>query len=512
MPKGKEVTPLDAATAAVLETGQAEFEALFACIAPRFSRLEVRQRTRRYLGGLLAPVPRRNAWQLAEHLGELTPDGVQRLLNAAQWDADRVRDDLRRYVVEHLGDPGAVLVIDETGFLKKGDKSVGVQRQYSGTAGRIENCQIGVFLAYATSQGRTFLDRELYLPQEWAADAARRAEAGVPEAVVFATKPQLAQRMLQRAREGGMPAAWVTGDAVYGNDRKLRIWLEEQRQPFVLEVACKEALWSWQERGPKQVRADRLATQLPAEGWERLSAGWGAKGPRLYDWARERLFRPGWPGWEHWLLVRRRIARPEELAYYVVFAPAGTSLAELVRVAGSRWAIEECLESAKGEVGLDQYEVRKWDGWYRFITLALLAHAYLTVLRAKALLPSAGEKGGTNSACRSGGRASGRVAAPHRAGSAAAPAGVGLESRAAARQAAALVPMAAPAPDAGQTVPLPATPGPRPDGSAAVVLIRVSGALFPTGADTARVVASGFGAAPEIAFTDAYDTSVGGLG
>jgi SRSO17 transposase len=461
MPKGKEVTPLDAATAAVLETGEAEFEALFARVARRFYRPEVRQRARRYLGGLLAPVPRRNAWQLAEHLGELTPDGVQRLLNAAQWDADPVRDDLRAYVVEHLGDPGAVLVLDETGFLKKGDKSVGVQRQYSGTAGRIENCQIGVFLAYATPAGRTFLDRELYLPQEWAQDSARRAEAGVPVEVEFATKPQLGQRMLERARKAGVPAGWVTGDAVYGNDRKLRIWLEEQGQPFVLEVACKEALWRWQEHGPQQVRADRLSEQIPDAGWERLSAGWGAKGPRLYDWARVRLFRPGWPGWEHWLLVRRRIAKPEELAYYVVFAPAGTGLAELVRVAGSRWAIEECLESAKGEVGLDQYEVRKWDGWYRFITLALLAHAYLTVLRAKALLTSAGEKGGAGSAGWGGSRVSRGVAAAHSAGSASAPAGAGLGLRPAAGEAPALVALAAETSDAGQTMPLPAAPGPR---------------------------------------------------
>jgi SRSO17 transposase len=281
MPKGKEITTLDAATLAVLEKGQPEFDALFARIAPGFSRPEVRQRARSYLGGLLAPVPRRNAWQLAEHLGELTPDGVQRLLNAARWEADRVRDDLRAYVVEHLGDPQAVLVVDETGFLKKGNKSVGVQRQYSGTAGRVENCQIGVFLAYASKGGRTFLDRELYLPKEWAHARERRREAGVPEEVGFATKPQLARRMLEQAFAAGVPAAWVTGDTVYGNDRRFRIWLEEQRQPFVLEVACNEPLWAWQEGGPRQVRADQLATQLPAVAWERLSAGWGAKGPRL---------------------------------------------------------------------------------------------------------------------------------------------------------------------------------------------------------------------------------------
>ena len=392
MPKGKLVQPLDAATAAVLERGQAEFDALFARLAPHFYREEVRERAKRYLSGLLAPVQRRNAWQLAEHLGEFTPDGVQRLFNQARWDADQVRDDLQQYVSEHLGDPSAVLVIDETGFLKKGTQSVGVQRQYSGTAGRIENCQIGVFLAYASPKGRTFLDRELYLPKEWAEDAERRQAAGVPEDVAFATKPQLARKLLERAFAARVPAAWVTGDAVYGNDRRLRMWLEEQGQAFVLEVACKEPLWAWQERGPRQVRADRLTEQIPSAAWERLSAGAGAKGPRLYDWARVPLFRPGWPGWEHWLLVRRSIRKPEELAYYVVFCPEGSPLSELVRVAGSRWAIEECLESAKGEVGLDQYEVRKWDAWYRFITLALLAHAYLAVLRSRALLT--GEKGG----------------------------------------------------------------------------------------------------------------------
>jgi SRSO17 transposase len=390
--KGKEGPPLDVATAAVLEKGQTEFDALFTRIAPRFYRQEARERAKRYLGGLFAPVQRRNAWQLAEHLGELNPDGVQRLFNAARWDADQVRDDLRAYVVEHLGEAQAVLVVDETGFLKKGMKSVGVQRQYSGTAGRIENCQIGVFLAYTTPQGRTFLDRELYLPQEWAGDPQRCEEAAVPPEVGFATKPQLARRMLERAFSAGVPAAWVTGDAVYGGDRRLRMWLEEQERAFVLEIACKEPLWGRTSVGPAQVRADQLAASLPAEAWERLSAGWGAKGPRLYDWARLPLARWPWPGFQHWLLVRRSISQPEELAYYVVFAPKGTALTELVRVAGSRWAIEECLESAKGEVGLDQYEVRRWDAWYRFITLALVAHAYLTVLRARALLTAG--KGG----------------------------------------------------------------------------------------------------------------------
>ena len=424
MPKGRMIVSPDAATTTVLEQGAAAFEALWERIAARFARAEVRQRVRPFLAGLLAPIQRRNGWQLAEHLGELAPDGVQRLLNGAAWDAEAVREDLRDYVVEHLGDPEAVLVCDETGFLKKGTKSVGVQRQYSGTAGRVENCQIGVFLAYASPQGRTFLDRELYLPQSWAEDPARREEAGVPESVVFATKPQLAQRMLARAVAAGVPCGWVTGDAVYGNDRRLRQWLEEKRQAFVLEVACKETLWAaaaGQAGGPRSIRADHLAQQIPATAWERLSAGDGAKGPRLSDWAWVSLGPPDERGWEQGLLVRRSLGQPEEWAYYRGFAPAGTPLATLVRVAGSRWAIEESFESAKGEVGLDQYEVRKWDAWYRFITLALLAHAYLTVLRVQAVQGgTADEKRGGGSARWAAGRLGGGTTPAHRTGSAAA--------------------------------------------------------------------------------------------
>lgn len=393
MPKGKQEVVPDTATATLLERGPAELERLCERIGRHIHRQEVRRHVRDYLSALLAPVPRKNGWQVAQQVGETRPHGVQRVLNGATWDANRVRDDLQAYVREHLGHAEAVLVLDETGFLKKGRHSVGVQRQYSGTAGRIENCQIGVFLAYASPHGRTFLDRELYLPKDWAQDAERRQAAGVPEAVEFATKPQLARRMLERARTAEIPAAWVTADAVYGGDRRLRMWLEEQGQAFVLEVACNEPLWTATTTGPGQERADYLTAQVPAEAWERLSAGNGAKGPRVYDWVRVRLFRLHWPGWEHWLLVRRSISDPSERAYYVVFAPAGTPLDTLVRVAGTRWSIEESLETAKGEVGLDQYEVRKWDGWYRFITLALLAHAYLAVLRHHA---TAGEKRGSS--------------------------------------------------------------------------------------------------------------------
>jgi SRSO17 transposase len=299
----------------------------------------------------------KNGWQLAENAGDVSPDGVQR------WDADLVRDDLRSYLLQHLKDPEAVLVIDETGFLKKGTKSVGVQRQYSGTAGRIENCQIGVFLAHASAKGHAFLDRELYLPKEWAEDRERRAEAGGPQGVPFRTKPQLAQRMLARALEAGVAARWVSGDEIYASERRLRLWLEQQELPHVLALRSNEPLWAATERGPAQVAPSRLAEQVPAAGWQRLSAGDGAKGAKFYDWAWIPIRPLREPGKGYWRLVRRSISHPKELAYYVCFGPAETALEELVSVAGRRWAIEKSFEEAKGEVGLDQYEVRRWVGW-----------------------------------------------------------------------------------------------------------------------------------------------------
>ena len=368
------------------------------CIAGRFRRPEPRKRALEYLKGLLSPVERKNGWQLAEWAGDATPCGVQRLLPGYVWDADLVRDDLKRYVVEHLGGGDAILVVDETGFLKKGDKSVGVQRQYSGTAGRTGNSQVGVFLAYAGAGGRTLLDRELYLPQVWADDWERRREAGVPDSVGFQTKGQLARQMLERALESGVPFTWFTGDEVYGSDRNLRLWLEREGVPHVLAIKRSEKLWALTEKGPRQVRADRLAAQVEESGWVRCSAGDGAKGPRVYGWAVMDIRPLGEPGKGYWLLVRRSIANPGELAYYVCYGPAGTALAELVRVAGRRWTIEECFEEAKGQVGLDQYEVRRWDGWYRHITLAMLAHAYLAVIRNQAV--EGGEKGAATAPVR----------------------------------------------------------------------------------------------------------------
>ncbi len=362
----------------------ADLAGVHARIAPRFVRAEPRRRALAFLRGLLSSVERKNGWQVAEQAGEATPDGMQRLLATASWDADAVRDDLRAYVVEQLGDPAAVLVIDETGFLKKGTKSVGVQRQYSGTAGRIENCQIGVFLAYASAGGCAFLDRALYLPRGWAEDAARRAEAGVPTEVQFETKPQLARMMLARALAAGTPAAWVTGDEGYGGDRRLRVWLEEQDVPHVLAVKRTEPLWAVTPRGPAQVAASDLVTALPAETWVTLSAGDGAKGPRCYDWARLAIRPWSDPDRGYWLLARRSLSDPSDLAYYVCYGSAVATLDDLVRVAGRRWAVEEGFEQAKGEVGLDQYEVRRWDGWHRHITLCLLAHAFLAVTRRRA--------------------------------------------------------------------------------------------------------------------------------
>lgn len=386
---------------AMMEDGaawSAELAALMGRLGPRFGRAEPRRRAAAYVKGLLAPVERKNGWQLAEAAGDRTPDGVQEFLSRVRWDADLVRDDLRAYVAAQLGDPGAVLVLDETGFLKKGGKSAGVQRQYSGTAGRIENCQVGVFLAYASRYGRALIDRALYLPDSWVADGARRAEAGIPEEIAFATKPKLGLAMLERAHAAGLPFGWVAADSVYGADHALRRWLQEQRLGYVLAVSKAQRL------GFSRVE-DRVA-EIPAGLWHRLSAGDGAKGPRLYDWAYAAYGGDAAPGWEKGLLIRRSLAEPHEVAFYLTHAADGTALSELVQVAGTRWAIEACFEAAKGEVGLDQYEVRSWTGWHRHVTLAMLAHAYLAVLRKVAV-------GG-----RAHARPGGRPPAAHHPGSA----------------------------------------------------------------------------------------------
>jgi len=353
----------------------------------------------------LAPVERKNGWQLAEAAGDATPDGVQDFLSRVQWDADAVRDDLQAYVHEHLADASAVLVLDETGFLKKGDKSAGVKRQYSGTAGRIENCQIGVFLGYASRHGQALVDRALYLPREWTWRTPRRQEAHIPETVKFTTKPKQGLAMLERARLAGLPFAWITGDSVYGADRAIRRWAERHRRGYVLTVTSAQRL------GLRPVSA--RIEDLPAEAWQRLSAGDGAKGPRLYDWARLE-HRGAAAGFRCALLVRRSIAKPEEMTFYLTHAPEATTLDALVRVAGTRWSIESLFEQAKGEVGLDQYEVRSWVGWHRHITLAMFALAYLSAVRKGAIGGSGPRRPGRRAAADHGARSQAAALAPVR--------------------------------------------------------------------------------------------------
>ncbi|MFB6551254.1 IS701 family transposase [Streptomyces sp. NPDC056405] len=346
-------------------------------IAGRFGRVEPRATARAYLLGLLSSVERKNCWQLAEQADHARPGPMQRLLRYARWDADAVRDDLRAYAVEHLGADG-VLVVDETGFLKKGRASAGVQRQYTGTAGRIENAQVGVFLALATERGRALIDRRLYLPEHsWSDDPERRTAAGIPETVQFATKPRLASEMIAAALDAGITASWVTGDEVYGQDPRLRAALETRGTCYVMAVACSMRVRINHGRTP--IRADTVAARLPATAWQRHGAGNGAKGPRYYDWAWIHI---GANGHRHLLI--RRYRSTGELAFYLCWSPTEVPLSELVRVAGVRWSVEECFQAAKGQVGLDHYQVRNWTSWHWHITFAMLALAFLTTLAAEA--------------------------------------------------------------------------------------------------------------------------------
>src|SRR5918911_2805341 len=375
-----------------------ELSALEVRLGELFVRAEPRRQAGLYLEGLLSAAKRKNGWQIAEQIGDARPWRTQRVLSHVLWDQDAARDLCGDYVIEHLGAADGVLIVDETGFLKKGEHSVGVARQYSGTAGLIENAQIGVFLAYASDKGHALIDRELYLPKEWAEDRARCKAAGVSEEVRFATKPELARRMIAGAIAADIPFAWVLGDEVYGSDRRLRLDLEQQQRPFVLAIRSNEKLWSTlgDRTGPHTAAA--LVAALPEAAWQPLSAGAGAKGERFYDWARVRLMRRQQPPWDHWLLARRHPSKPDQLAYYIVFGPADTSLATLARVAGRRWAIEECFEVAKQEVGLADYEIRSRHGWYGHITLAMLALAFLAAMRVKlkaaaAVITASGKKG-----------------------------------------------------------------------------------------------------------------------
>ena len=349
-------------------------------LSDRFTRPETKLRCEVYLECLLAQVDRKNGWQLAEHAGDASPRNIQHFIGRAKWDPDKVRDDLRSYVVKQLGDPDGVLIVDETGFLKKGTKSAGVSRQYSGTAGRIENSQIGVFMAYQSRKGHTLFDRELYLPKAWTEDRPRCQEARIPDEVTFATKPELARRMLQRAFDSDVPASWVVADEVYGSDSKIRRLLEKQGVGYVVTVACNQHLFL---NGVRD-RVDSHVRDLPDSAWKKPSCGDGTKGKRYYHWAYQEFGSLTDEGMQPGILVRRSLTDPDELAYFFTSSPVGTTKQKLADVAGSRWAIEECFEQAKQETGLDEYEVRSWHAWYRHITLSMFAHAMLVAIRYKA--------------------------------------------------------------------------------------------------------------------------------
>jgi SRSO17 transposase len=387
-----------------LDQWSTDFEDFQARFAPFFARSEPREAARRYLRGLLAPVQRKNCWQMAEAVGEKDPQQMQRLLYSARWGEEGARDELQCFVVEQFGDEEGIGVVDETGFLKKGSKSVGVKRQYTGTAGKVENSQVGVFLTYFAPGGRTFLDRRLYLPQEWCEDEGRRREAQVPHDVSFKTKPELAVEMLEHAWEQGVPMAWVTGDEVYGDAPYVRDAISRRGKRYVLAVSCHTPVW--QERPPLEApvagamgrprtrprlaqgasSAETVAAVIasqPSESWQRLTVSGGEKGPRTYDWTSVRVVesRNRLPGPESWLLARRSIADPTDIAYYLSNAPRSTPLQTMAEVAAARWSIETTIEEGKGETGLDEYEVRYWHSWHRHITLSMMAHAWLASIR-----------------------------------------------------------------------------------------------------------------------------------
>jgi SRSO17 transposase len=363
------------------------FNILTSRVGLRFANSKTRRCFRAYMQGLLQPVKRKNSWQLAESLEQSSPYRIQQFLYRSEWSADEVRDDLRQYVIQHLADPEGVLVIDETGFPKKGHHSAGVQPQYCGCLGRVANCQVGVFLTYATPNGHTFVDRDLYLPQSWLDDRPRCQVAGIPADVSFATKPELAQQMLTRVLGSELPVKWVTADSVYGGNCNLTFFLERIPLAYVMAISPKDTviLPAGFPEHTSLILAD--LDNHPEYTWVTLSAGAGSKGERLFDWLVLPLFDPEAPGFKRFLLIRRSLSKPDDLTPYLCFAPAATTLNQLVQVAGTRWQVEQSFEMAKQEVGLADYELRSYQGWYRHITLACLAHAFLAVLRTQGLDP-----------------------------------------------------------------------------------------------------------------------------
>ena len=383
----------------------ASFAAFHARFAGIFSRPEPRAQAGKYLRALMGPVERRNGWQVAEAVGDTRPGPTQRLMHQAVWSADAASDRHREVVIEAFGDAEGIGVVDETGFLKKGTESAGVGRQYTGTAGKVENCQIGVFVSYVSPKGHVLLERELYLPKAWTGDPERREKAKIPGAVRFKTKPTLATVMLTRAWKAGVPMRWVTGDEVYGNDPKFRDFVTANHRHFVLAVGCKTLVWTTRpalesvppkrryrsvnpavrtvaETAPPRTVTALVASWAP-EMWHRIVTQFGEKGPIEHGWAAMQVVecRQRRPGPGRWLLARRSMSDPTEIAFYLADAPADASLAVLAKVASSRYTIEQCFREAKGDVGMDHYEVRQWPSWYRHITLCMMALTWLAMAR-----------------------------------------------------------------------------------------------------------------------------------
>jgi SRSO17 transposase len=360
-----------------------ELARLHARVAPRFARPEPRRRALAYLQGLLSPIERKNGWQLAEHAREDRPDGMQRLLASAVWDADLVLDDLRTYILETIGAPGGIIVIDETSFQKRGKKSAGVQIQHCGTTGLRENCQVAVFLSYVTARGHTLMDRDLYVPKRWFNDRQRCRNAGIPEATRFCTKCELAGRMLERLWQAQISIRWVVADCVYGSNAALRTWLQAHHYFYVMAVRSNEPIEIQTSTGlTRMTVAEAEARFITAQDWQRLSMGEGTKGPRWFDWVCLPLAHQCEDDGQHWLLIRRLLTDPSKKVSYFVFGPVGTTLAEMVEAISARWHVEEDFETAK-DCGMDHYEVRTWTAWYRSITLAMLAQAFLAGICAQ---------------------------------------------------------------------------------------------------------------------------------
>jgi SRSO17 transposase len=363
----------------VIRSCREQFALLVEAIAECYSRRDLLLNAESYLKGLLSDAKRKNSWQLAESAGRDSPHAFQRLLGRARWDANHLRDALQRHLSTCLPDvENAVLVVDETGFLKKGERSAGVQRQYSGTAGRIENCQIGVFLGIAAGGNHCLIDRELYLPESWLNDRERSVRAGIPVERSFQTKPMLAKAMVQRAIDGPIAFTWLTGDEVYGNDGRFRLFLQENRVSYVLAVRRDVRVML----DGKYGKIDQMVGQIDDQSWQRVSCGQGTKGERLYDWIYLPIGLPLWNDYNRGVLVRRSISDPNECSYYLTFSQHQHPLETYVKVAGQRWTIEECSEQAKQETGLDEYEVLSFEGWQRHVTLSMAALMLLCITRS----------------------------------------------------------------------------------------------------------------------------------